>query len=512
MKTAQGKLALLAFCLLMAALLFLPMRAGQEDSLWIAPGALKMSVGGSYQISCALSSDDMNQRLRFYSEDSRVATIQADGTVLALAPGETVIRAEASGGATAELKVTVDGVPMRELKLNASELHIDKGQISGLKASYNADASDTRLQWVSADESIAKVDAAGRIEGVGGGTTWVSVVAPNGLSASAQVFVEVEGTAVHISPNDLTLGVGASVPLKVSYLPLDCTDSVQRWASSNPEVLTVDENGVLHANGVGTAYVSVLTKDRLTAGMEVTVEPAPKDLQLDPSRATIERGDTLQMQVMFLEEDGSVDSQSDHLVVWASSDASVATVDAQGCVTALRSGSTKISATADGITATCRLQVQVTIQEILLDHDEVYLLKEETGAPIQLNWVISPVDVDDPTVHFASDNEQVAQVTKDGLVTMTGGYGTAVITASSARGASASFVVNVVTQLPEAEPEPTQEAAQGVYADYNAEDDGTGDEITGSDALLEDDGFSESDLYEDNIYGETPPPGVTVVG
>ena len=56
MKTAQGKLALLAFCLLMAALLFLPMRAGQEDSLIFTPTALKMSVGDSYKISCALSS------------------------------------------------------------------------------------------------------------------------------------------------------------------------------------------------------------------------------------------------------------------------------------------------------------------------------------------------------------------------------------------------------------------------------------------------------------------------
>ena len=500
MKTAQGKLALLAFCLLLAALLLLPMRAGQEDSLIFTPAALKMSVGDSYRISCALSSDDMDQRLRFYSGDSHVAAIEADGTVVALASGETVIHAEASGGATAELKVTVDGVPLRELKLNADELHIDKGQISGLKASYNADASDTRLQWVSADESIAKVDAAGRIEGVGGGMTWVSVVAPNGLSASAKVYVEVEGTAVHISPNDLILGVGASVPLKLSYLPLDCTDSVQRWASSNPEVLSVDEGGVLHANGVGTAYVSVLTKDRLTAGMEVTVEPAPKDLQLDPARATIERGDTLEMQVMFLEEDGSVDTQSSHLVVWSSEDPSVATVDQNGCVTALKSGSTKISASADGITATCRLKVQVTIQEILLDRDEVYLLKEETGTPIQLKWVISPVDVDDPTVRFESDNEQVAQVTKDGLVSMTGGYGTAVITASSDSGASARFIVNVVTQLPAEEPE-VIEPSEGAYADFGAEDGAFADEDDPYGA------FSESDLYEDNIYGETPPPG-----
>lgn len=519
MKTVQGKLALLAFCLLMAALLFLPMRAGEEDQLKIVPGALKMSVGDSYRISCALSSDDMDQRLRLYSEDDRVASIDRDGTVHALASGETVIHAEASGGATAQLRVAVDGVPLRELKLNAEELHIGKGQISGLKVSYNSDASDTRLQWVSADENVARVDSAGRIEGIGGGETYVSVVAPNGLSASAKVYVEVKGTAVHISPNELTLGVGASVPLKVSYLPLDCTDSVQRWASSNPDVLTVGEDGVLHAKGVGTAFVSVLTKDRLTAVMEVAVEPAPKDLQLDPSRATLERGDTLDMQVMFLEEDGSVDTQSDHLVVWKSEDESVATVDQSGRVTALKSGSTKITAMADGITATCRLQVQVTIQEIRLNREEVYLLREETGAPIQLDWVIRPLDVDDPTVRFESDNEQVAQVSKDGLVTMTGGYGTAVITAYSDSGASASFTVNVVTQLPQAEPTPTVEPVQGAYADYNAEDSAEGSgETSGSDVLqgevdredsgedaLED-GFTESDLYEDNIYGETPPP------
>ena len=185
-----------------------------------------------------------------------------------------------------------------------------------------------------------------------------------------------------------------------------------------------------------------------------------------------------------------LDTQSSHLVVWSSEDPSVATVDQNGCVTALKSGSTKISASADGITATCRLKVQVTIQEILLDRDEVYLLKEETGTPIQLKWVISPVDVDDPTVRFESDNEQVAQVTKDGLVSMTGGYGTAVITASSDSGASARFIVNVVTQLPAEEPE-VIEPSEGAYADFGAEDGA----------------FSESDLYEDNIYGETPPPG-----
>lgn len=455
MKTSHGKLALLAFGLLLAALLFLPMRAGMEDELILEPGTLKMNVGGSYTVYCALSSDDTNQRLKFESSDSRVAAIDNDGTVYALSSGEATITARASGGASARMQVIVAGIPMTDLRLNVDEVRIAKGEYSGLRVSYNSDASDTRLQWLSSDESVVRVDSSGRIEGVGGGEAFVSVLAPNGRSASAKVYVDVEGMAVHISPNGLTLGVGAQVPLKLSFLPEDCTDRARRWVSSDPNVLSVDENGVLSARSVGGAYITVLTEDGLTTGMEVNVEAAPRDIQLDPSRATLERGADMQMQLMFLNADGSVDENSSHLVVWSSSDESVATVDQNGLVTALRSGSCKISAAADGMTASCRLNVEVSIHEITLDQSEVYLLPEQAVSPIQLQWVVAPVDADDPTVTFTSDNPQVAEVSQNGLVTMTGGYGTAVITASARSGASASFTVNVVTALPTQAPEET---------------------------------------------------------
>lgn len=449
LKTSYGKLAVLAFVLLLAALLFAPMRAGREDELLLRPAALKMSVGGSYKVSCSLSSDEPNQTLRYSVENPGVATIDSDGTVRALAPGETAITARASGGAKAELQVLVDGTPLTELSLNVDEIHIDKGQFSGLRVSYNSDASDARLQWISGDERIARVDAAGRIEGVGGGETYVSVISPSGKSASAKVYVNVDATAAYISPNRLTLGVGAEVPLRVSYLPEDATDRVARWFSSDTAVLTVSGEGVLEARGEGSAYVSVLTEDGVTAGMEVKVEAAPKDLQLDPAEATIERGDAMDMQLKFLNKDGSVREGVDHLVVWSSSDERIATVDQNGRVTGVSSGSCTITAVSDGITAKCRLNVQVSIREIRLNHTEMYLLKEETGDPIQLEWIVSPADPDDAHVTFSTNNSQVANVTEDGLVTLTGGYGTAVITASSGSGASAGFTVHVVTELPE---------------------------------------------------------------
>ena len=473
------------------------MRAGMEDQLILQPARLKMNPGDSYTIRCALSSDEPDQKLKFASSDVKVASIGTDGTVYALSSGETVITARASGGAEASMQVSVAGVPMTRLSLNVDELHIAKGEYSGLTVDYNTDASDTRLQWLSSDERVVQVDKSGRVKGVGGGEAYVSVLAPNGRSASAKVFVDVEGTAVHISPNGLTLGVGARVPLKTSYLPEDSTDRVLRWVSSNSNVLSVDKDGVLSAHGVGEAYVTVLTEDGLTTGMEVIVEPAPRDIQLDPTAATLERGDTLDMQLMFLNADGTVDAHTRHLVVWSSSDPSVATVDQNGVVTALRTGSCRIEAASDGMVASCRLNVQVGIQEITLNQSEVYLLKEDAGTPIQLKWVIAPVDADDPTVHFTSDNTQVATVSKSGLVSMTGGYGTAVITASADSGAKASFIVNVVTVLPE---EPAEEA----YAEEPDSDEELyyeGDIYPGEDIYYEGDIYPDEDIYyEEDIY------------
>lgn len=457
MKTAQGRLALFAFVLVLAALLFAPMRAGVEDVLTLSPEILKMSVGGSYRLKCAISSDSGDQSVRFASSNAHVASVATDGTVYALSSGETIISATASGGASAQMQVYVDGVAMTALSLNVDSLTLGKGEYSGLKAIYNEDASDTRLQWVSSDESIAKVSQYGQIEGVGGGECIVSVFSPNGLTASAKVLVEVEGTAVHVSPNELTLGVGAEVQLNTVHLPTDSTDKVASWVSSDPKCAYVDENNVLHAVGVGDVIIGVQTKDGASSVINVSVEAAPQSIQLSPNRATIARDDTLDMQLRFFTANGETDDSVDHLVIWKSSDESVATVDQNGRVTGLKSGSTRITATVDGMVASCRLNVEVFVEEITLDREEVYLLKEDTNKRIQLNWTIDPFDADDPTIRFTSDNEQVATVDENGVIALTGGYGSVTITATAASGVSDEFTIHVVTQLPTTEPtvEPT---------------------------------------------------------
>lgn len=497
MKTSQGKLTALAFFLLMIGLLFVPMRSGQKDSLVLSPSKIRMSPGGSYQLKCYLSSDNEKQTIQYSTSDAAVVEIERDGTVRALSAGNAIVSVTASDGASAHCNVEVTGVPLNELELNVSELHITKGQHSGLSVQYNIDASDTRLQWTSSDPSVATVDMNGRIEGIKGGKTIVTVQTPNGKTASCTVWVDVASTKVNITPYDMIVGVGAEIALNVTYLPEDATDSVQSWVVSNPKVLTIDENGVMKALAEGTVHVNVLTKNGLTAGMEVMVESAPKDLELNPSRATIVRGDTLDMQLLFMNRSGSMNSTT-HPVVWTSSDASVAKIDENGRATGVGSGVTRITASCDGRTVSGYLTVRVYVHEIRLAETETYLLKEQTGKPIQLKLSTMPKDADNSLISFTSNNTQVANVDENGLITLTGGYGTAVITASAEGGASAEYTVHVVTELPRpaetAVPASTDEPVRLETLTEEPED--LFDEVWDADSIS-DEGFSDVDSDDD---------------
>ena len=456
MKTAYGKLAALAFVLIIAVVLFAPMRSGMEDYLYARPRSIRMNRGDTYDITWRL--DSVNpQPVAFASADESVAAVNSAGRVTAMGYGKTQIRLTARDGAKAAVQVEVAGAPASSLALNATSLAMEKGQVTGLKAVFDDAAEDTRVEWRSADERVAQVDAVGRVTAVGGGVTRVTAVTPGGLSASADVSVHVSGTAVHITPEDVTVGNGAQLRMDTYYLPEDTTDEIDRWSSSDRGILRVSNDGTMTAIGEGVAVLSVFSKEGLSGSTVIKVEKAADEFAVSPAAATIERGATLALEPRFLNAQGQVDEQSSaHYVTWASSDPEIATVE-NGVVTALRSGETRITAAADGKTAACNLRVQVLIHEITLNMSEVYLLREQTVDPIQLEASFEPRDPDDATITWSTNNDLVATVDENGLVQPVGGYGTAIITARAVSGAEARFAVNVVTQLPEETAEPESE-------------------------------------------------------
>lgn len=133
-------------------------------------------------------------------------------------------------------------------------------------------------------------------------------------------------------------------------------------------------------------------------------------------------------------------------VTWSSSDASVATVDANGKVTGVAPGTATITAKShNGLTATCKVTVnlvKIHIEKLALDQTELLLTASGQTQQLKASWL--PETANQTELTWASSDPEVATVAKNGLVRAIDN-GTAVISVTSASGKMAQCTVTVQT-------------------------------------------------------------------
>ncbi len=122
-------------------------------------------------------------------------------------------------------------------------------------------ATNQKVTYSSADESICTVDKNGVITGVHWGSTTVSVKTDDsGIIAVLKVTVTADVPfAVYLIPETLSLKVTQTHTLKAEVDAPVSLDRSVTYASDNPDVVSVDVNGKITARGVGTATITVTT-------------------------------------------------------------------------------------------------------------------------------------------------------------------------------------------------------------------------------------------------------------
>ena len=167
---------------------------------------------------------------------------------------------------------------------------------------------------------------------------------------------QVSATSASLDQTALTLNKGASGQLTLTVTPEDFTDEVV-WKSSDTAVVTVSDTGLVKAVGVGTATIKV-SVGKASASCKVTVLQPVTSISLNRSSLTMEATDTFQLQDSVYPSNAA-----DQRVQWTSSDPAVASVDENGLVTALKKGTTTVTAAAldgSGVTRTCQVTVSNT--------------------------------------------------------------------------------------------------------------------------------------------------------
>lgn len=255
----------------------------------------------------------------------------------------------------------------------------------------------------------------------------------NGKKLSFNVTVVNPALNIELNKTELTLLKGESVKIVAKIDPTDVTDSTVIWTSSNPNVATV-ENGLVTAVGGGECDIVATTHNGLEARCHVSVPVSPESISFEAAEVTVLLGDKVTLTPILSPED-----VTEKALVWATSDANVATVE-DGVVTCVGLGEATITATTvNNLTAECKVIVNPILAEtITLDKTEVEV---PVGETFTLAATVSPDNTTDKTITWSSSNPDVATV-EDGVVSCVG-IGDAIISASTSNGLTANCTVKV---------------------------------------------------------------------
>jgi uncharacterized protein YjdB len=135
-----------------------------------------------------------------------------------------------------------------------------------------ATLTDRQVTWSSSDNDVATVSSAGLVTGVAVGSVTITARS-EGKSGGAIVEVEVPVASVVISPTEVTIDVAETVQLNVATLDAEgneLTERVVDWASSDLDIATVSETGLVTGVAEGTVTITA-TSEGLSGSAAITV-------------------------------------------------------------------------------------------------------------------------------------------------------------------------------------------------------------------------------------------------
>lgn len=226
------------------------------------------------------------------------------------------------------------------------------------------------------------------------------------------VYAPIAVESISLNTSTLSLEYGQTAQLVATVYPSNAFNKGVHFVSDSTDVATVDDNGNIITVGSGTAIITAITDDGdYIAQCQVTVSVKVKGVDLDQKDITINVGNTIALKANI-----NPDVASDKTVEWTSSDTSVATVDKDGVVRGVKTGSTTITAKTNdgGFEASCTLNVINAVKGITVSDTRIALYPNKTK---QLKASVTPADADNPNVVWKSNDDEVATVSETGLVT-----------------------------------------------------------------------------------------------
>ena len=314
------------------------------------------AAGGNHNFSLTLEKDDEgNDKLPFRFEGN------TDNV------GNAIYVPATLNGTSVKVKEST--VALTDFSINPTSTTVGVGRTFKITPTFTpGNATNKTVTYESTDTTVATVAADGTVTGVKEGTATIKATC-GGFTKECAVTVE-NIAITDLALSDVSVVKGSTVTVTPTIAPPDATNKDLTWEIVDPTIATVDANGVVTGVKVGETTLKATTKDgsNITKSCKVTVTPLyVTSLSLNKDKYTFEKlNDTFKVEATTLPEGADYSD-----VNFTSSNESVATVAADGTVTAKGAGSCDIIAKVksgagenDFLTATLKAVVpEVSVAE-----------------------------------------------------------------------------------------------------------------------------------------------------
>lgn len=265
------------------------------ESIAIEPSSLSGICGDSGQFLIkATPSDGVYSNLTWTSSDSEIISVNQDGKyTLGSKLGEATVTVTVTAGGnatqlTAFCKVNVNPTPVSTVTLATPVATVAAGKSLKLSATVGPEnATDKSLLWSSSDENIVKVDSDGTVTGINVGVATVTVCSAANPEVRDTCEVTVTGReaeSITLTYDDVIMRVGETLQFNVIVHPEGAVAQPVVWSTSQADVLSVDDNGLVtvHRYGNGYGYVYAKSGD-LIGACYITITDDKYQLSWDQS-------------------------------------------------------------------------------------------------------------------------------------------------------------------------------------------------------------------------------------
>ena len=404
------------------------------------------------QITPTITPDSANKNITWTSSNTSIARVDEFGTITGISNGEATVTAKTVNGLTKICKVKVVTSPTA-ISLNKTNAVIDTTtsknmQLTAVITPASANIY-TGITWTSSNDNVVQVNQQGLVKGISNGLAIVTAKTENGCTAQCRIVVGATIAGINLAPSNSAIEIEEKLQINATIEP-NTSEETLIWVSSNSKVATVDQNGLVTGKSHGTVTITATGRDSMVANsVKVTVQTAPKSISLNITEKTIDLStDAKSFQLI-----GTISPSTANVYLeqtWTSDNMSVANVDNNGRVTALKNGDATITvSTGNKKTATCKVTVVTSPTGIALDKNRATVNLSGTKT-VDLTATLTPKTAniyDD--LQWSSDSAS-AKVEKTGKYTarVTGvSNGNAKITVSTGNGYKAECIVTVETKI-----------------------------------------------------------------